>query len=46
VSEVEQNIVSVERIMHYVGVEPEAAYELPEKQSAASWPTEGKVEFK
>ncbi|KLO11533.1 metal resistance protein YCF1 [Schizopora paradoxa] len=44
-SEVEQNIVSVERILHYVGLEPEAPYELPESKPRESWPEKGEVEF-
>lgn len=44
-SEVEQNIVSVERILHYVKLEPEAAAELP-GIDPEDWPTEGEVEFK
>ncbi|KDR65747.1 hypothetical protein GALMADRAFT_232908 [Galerina marginata CBS 339.88] len=44
-SEVEQNIVSVERILHQTEVEPEAAYELLEKQPISSWPLEGAIEF-
>jgi len=44
-SEVEQNIVSVERILHYVGLTPEAPYELPDNKPPESWPEKGEVEF-
>lgn len=44
-SEVEQNIVSVERILHYVKLEPEAPAELP-GIDPEDWPTKGEVEFK
>ncbi|KAG8992893.1 hypothetical protein FRB94_011203 [Tulasnella sp. JGI-2019a] len=44
--EVEQNIVSVERIMTYIDLEPEAAYEIPESKPAESWPSKGEIEFK
>ena len=44
-SEVEQNIVSVERILHYVKLEPEAAAELP-GIDPIDWPTSGEVEFR
>ena len=45
-SEVEQNIVSVERILHYIRLEPEAPFELPEEKPSREWPSEGNVEFK
>ncbi|KAF8586432.1 metal resistance protein YCF1 [Ramaria rubella] len=45
-SEVEQNIVSVERILHQTDVTPEAPEYIPETQPKTSWPSEGKVEFK
>lgn len=44
-SEVEQNIVSVERILSYTQTEPEAAYET-EFKPPADWPTQGKIEFR
>ncbi|KAI0091755.1 metal resistance protein YCF1 [Irpex rosettiformis] len=44
-SEVEQNIVSVERILHYVKLEPEAAAEVP-GIDPIDWPTAGEVEFR
>ncbi|KAH7102795.1 metal resistance protein ycf1 [Auriculariales sp. MPI-PUGE-AT-0066] len=45
-SEVEQNIVSVERILHYVGLEPEAPEYIEESKPKGEWPSEGKVEFR
>ncbi|KAG8854878.1 hypothetical protein FRB96_007278 [Tulasnella sp. 330] len=44
--EVEQNIVSVERIMTYIDLESEAAYEIPDSKPAESWPSKGEIEFK
>jgi ATP-binding cassette, subfamily C (CFTR/MRP), member 1 len=44
-SEVEQNIVSVERILHYVKLEPEALAELP-GIDPEGWPSKGEVEFR
>ncbi|KAF9779193.1 metal resistance protein YCF1 [Thelephora terrestris] len=43
-SDVEQNIVSVERILHYVELKPEAPYEIPDTEPK-SWPTAGEVKF-
>ncbi|KAF9048225.1 multidrug resistance-associated ABC transporter [Hymenopellis radicata] len=45
-SEIEQNIVSVERILHQIEVPHEAAHELPESKPEESWPAEGAVEFR
>ncbi|KAH9000229.1 P-loop containing nucleoside triphosphate hydrolase protein [Lactarius akahatsu] len=45
-SEVEQNIVSVERMLQYIELQPEAPYEVPETQPEGGWPSEGCVEFK
>jgi ATP-binding cassette subfamily C (CFTR/MRP) protein 1 len=45
-SEVEQNIVSVERMLQYIELKPEAPYEIPETQPEGVWPTEGRVEFR
>ena len=44
-SEVEQNIVSVERILHYARLEPEAPAELP-GVDPSDWPSKGEVEFR
>ncbi|UZJ53839.1 hypothetical protein CBS101457_003159 [Exobasidium rhododendri] len=43
-SEVEQNIVSVERVLSYSETEPEAPYEVDEKPPTG-WPRQGKIEF-
>ncbi|KAF8202113.1 multidrug resistance-associated ABC transporter [Pholiota molesta] len=45
-SEVEQNIVSVERVLHQTEVEPEAPQEIPETKPAGIWPSEGAIEFR
>ena len=44
-SEVEQNVVSVERILHYTHLEPEAPAEIADA-IPEQWPTEGEVEFR
>ncbi|KAH8093747.1 metal resistance protein YCF1 [Cristinia sonorae] len=44
-SEVEQNVVSVERILHYKNLEPEAPAELSDVLPE-EWPSKGEVEFK
>ncbi|KAG5642913.1 hypothetical protein DXG03_001884 [Asterophora parasitica] len=45
-SEVEQNIVSVERILHQTEVKPEAPQEIPENKPSEVWPSKGEVEFR
>lgn len=46
-AEVENNMNSVERIVHYANeVEQEAAYEAPEAKPQAPWPAGGRVEMK
>ena len=45
-SEVEQNIVSVERMLHYIELKPEAPYEIPETHPEDAWPADGLVEFR
>ncbi|KAF8159727.1 multidrug resistance-associated ABC transporter [Crassisporium funariophilum] len=45
-SEVEQNIVSVERILHQTQVEPEAPQEIPETKPHGTWPSNGTIEFR
>lgn len=45
-SEVEQNIVSVERILHQSEVPPEAPQEIPENKPSEIWPSKGEVEFR
>ncbi|KAF8631681.1 hypothetical protein AX15_002266 [Amanita polypyramis BW_CC] len=44
-SEVEQNIVSVERILHQTDVKPEAPLEIPENKPVENWPSNGGIEF-
>ncbi|KAJ7281673.1 multidrug resistance-associated ABC transporter [Mycena rebaudengoi] len=44
-SDVEQNIVSVERIMHQIDVPPEKPQYIPEAKPSEPWPSEGKIEF-
>lgn len=44
-SEVEQNVVSVERILHYVNLTPEAPAEIPDAVPEA-WPSKGEIEFR
>ncbi|KAI0255781.1 P-loop containing nucleoside triphosphate hydrolase protein [Lactifluus subvellereus] len=44
-SEVEQNIVSVERMLQYIELKPEAPYEIPETHPEGVWPAEGCIEF-
>ncbi|KAL4264103.1 ATP-binding cassette transporter C [Pleurotus pulmonarius] len=45
-SEVEQNIVSVERMVHYIELPSEGAMEIPEAKPTETWPSEGQVEFR
>ncbi|KAH8832587.1 P-loop containing nucleoside triphosphate hydrolase protein [Flagelloscypha sp. PMI_526] len=45
-SDVEQNIVSVERILHQTEVTPEAPQEIPENKPDEDWPSKGVIEFK
>ena len=44
-SEVEQNIVSVERILHYIELPPEADWEVADAVPE-EWPAKGEVEFR
>lgn len=44
-SEVEQNVVSVERILHYVNLTPEAPAGIPDAVPEA-WPSKGEIEFR
>ncbi|KAF7976598.1 hypothetical protein HWV62_6090 [Athelia sp. TMB] len=45
-SDVENNMNSVERVVHYAtAVEQEAAHNLPADADLAAWPTEGQMEF-
>jgi ABC-type multidrug transport system fused ATPase/permease subunit len=43
-SDVETNIVSVERINEYAELEPEAPWEIPETKPPPYWPTSGSIE--
>lgn len=45
VSEVEQNIVSVERVISYSDLKPERPYEIEETKPKESWPQKGEIEF-
>jgi ATP-binding cassette subfamily C (CFTR/MRP) protein 1 len=45
-SEVEQNIVSVERILHQIQEKSEAPYEIPSMKPTGVWPSKGVIEFK
>jgi len=44
-SEVEQNIVSVERVMAYANLAAEAAEEVPDNKPPPRWPETGNIEF-
>ncbi|KAF8957433.1 multidrug resistance-associated ABC transporter [Flammula alnicola] len=45
-SEVEQNIVSVECVLHQTEVAPEAPQEIPEMKPPGIWPSKGCIEFR
>ena len=46
-AEVENNMNSVERIVHYTtGIEQEAPHDLPDSTPPAPWPNQGRVELK
>jgi len=45
-SEVEQNIVSVERVLSYASLPQERAYTIEATAPAADWPSRGEVEFR
>jgi ABC-type multidrug transport system fused ATPase/permease subunit len=46
-AEVENNMNSVERILHYANeIEQEATYEIPETKPLTSWPSQGAIEIK
>ncbi|GAA5903406.1 hypothetical protein JCM6882_006539 [Rhodosporidiobolus microsporus] len=44
-TEVETNIVSVERVQEYMHLTPEAPLEIPEKKPAEDWPQTGTLKF-
>ncbi|KAF7360533.1 hypothetical protein MVEN_00784300 [Mycena venus] len=45
-SDVEQNIVSAERILHQTEVPPEAPQYMTDAKPNHNWPSQGKIEFK
>jgi ATP-binding cassette subfamily C (CFTR/MRP) protein 1 len=45
-SEVEQNIVSVERMLQYIELDPEAPYEIPDAKPEGEWPSAGDIKLK
>ncbi|KDR24195.1 Multidrug resistance-associated protein 1, partial [Zootermopsis nevadensis] len=45
-SDVETNIVAVERIKEYGETEQEAPWDIPTNQPSSAWPEKGQVEFK
>ncbi|PKI84854.1 hypothetical protein MVES_001270 [Malassezia vespertilionis] len=45
ISEVEQNVVSVERIISYMHLPEEAPYQLPDTAPPPPWPKHGTIEF-
>jgi len=46
VSEVETNIVAVERLKEYTDLDKEAEWNVEESRPKPNWPAEGKIEFK
>ncbi|GAA5821197.1 hypothetical protein JCM3770_005247 [Rhodotorula araucariae] len=44
-TEVETNIVSVERVQEYIHLEPEAPLEVPEHKPPEEWPQRGAIRF-
>jgi ABC-type multidrug transport system fused ATPase/permease subunit len=44
-SDIETNIVSVERIHEYAELKPEAPWDIPEKKPPASWPATGEIQY-
>jgi ABC-type bacteriocin/lantibiotic exporter with double-glycine peptidase domain len=47
IADVENNMNSVERVMHYArNIEQEAPHEYPNKKTRSSWPSQGRLEFK
>ncbi len=44
-SEIETNIVSVERINEYAELTPEAPWEIPERKPPMHWPTNGRIQY-
>jgi len=44
-SEIETNIVSVERINEYAELKPEAPWKIPSKEPSPYWPTNGSIQY-
>lgn len=44
-SDIETNIVSVERINEYAELTPEAPWEIPAKKPPPHWPTDGSIRY-
>lgn len=44
-SDIETNIVSVERVHEYTELTPEAPWEIPEKKPPKNWPTTGEIQY-
>jgi len=45
ISELETNIVSIERLKEYAEVETEAPWEIPGKKPPKEWPNRGEIRF-
>lgn len=45
ISELETNIVSIERMKEYAEVDPEAPWKIPAKEPPKGWPTRGEIKF-
>jgi len=43
-TDIETNIVSVERINEYAKLKSEAPWEIPEKKPPTNWPTSGQIQ--
>merc|ERR1711871_1761696 len=46
VSDLETQMVSVERLRAYANMETEAPYHIPATEPSSKWPTQGKIEFR
>lgn len=44
-SDIETNIVSVERVKEYADLTPEAPWEIPEKKPPKQWPSNGEIQY-
>jgi ABC-type multidrug transport system fused ATPase/permease subunit len=45
ISDIETNIISVERINEYAELTPEAPWEIPLKKPLAHWPADGSIRY-